>query len=235
MFAGELPENIITWVKAHLYEKFAETSEGFYSHTLEVYPDLKNDNEANAQLSSLIDSLVKSKASSSSSSSSSSSGSNIDVIRQKLDKVLFPTEADRKPVKTAGVYLITKDEGTGKLYILMGKMKKDNPKKPETHIFNGTYSGFSGKAEQGEGPFEAAVREFYEETGGMFGSMYKTAVLMAQDNTIVVKNAGWDKFPSATYIVGAKYVDYSQAYAELKNDQSEIQQINWVSLDSIWT
>lgn len=248
---AELPEKVVSWVQVQTQNKSAEHSDKIYSDALHTFPDLGSDKHS--ELRSLINSKLVGKNDGNQCNTEQNTleheektahfltqfsgpeeAQRVETIRRKLDKVLFPSESDVKPVKSAGVYLIAKNPKDGRPYILLGRMKKDDPKKKDTHIFNGKYSGFSGKAEQGELPMDAAAREISEETGGIFGPKEHTLSMIAQESTQVVKNAGWANFPVATYIVKSDFADYHNAYASKKTDQSEIQQIDWVSLNSIW-
>jgi 8-oxo-dGTP pyrophosphatase MutT (NUDIX family) len=152
----------------------------------------------------------------------------------RLNKDLFPDDVV-KPVKAAGVWVLAKHPVTHKYNVLLGQMIKTNPDKPETHMFNKTYSGFSGKANKDEEPVKTAVRELQEETFGVLGTDDEVLGLIASDTTKVLKNMGWSKYPVATYVVIVKYSDtYIGNFANIRPDDSEIECLKWVPLNEIW-
>ena len=152
----------------------------------------------------------------------------------RLNNVLFP-DGLVKPVKAAGVWILARHPTTNTFHVLMGEMMKTNPQKPETHMFDKTYSGFSGKAMADEEPICTAVRELQEETFGVFGTDIEVLALIASDTTQVLKNMGWSRFPVATYLVEVEYSDkYIKMFSELHQSDSEIQCLKWVPLNTIW-
>jgi hypothetical protein len=152
----------------------------------------------------------------------------------KLNTILFP-DGDIKSVKSAGVWVLAKEPKSGSYHILMGEMIKNNPDKKETHMFDKTYSGFSGKSKQNETPIETAVREFQEETHGIFGTNDDMLGIIAADSTSVLKNMGWSKYPVATYVVEVKFSDeYIEAFNRLRSDTSELKRLKWIPLGQIW-
>jgi 8-oxo-dGTP pyrophosphatase MutT (NUDIX family) len=152
----------------------------------------------------------------------------------RLNTILFP-DGDVKSVKSAGVWVIAKEPKSSSYQILMGEMVKNNPDKKETHIFHKTYSGFSGKSKPNETPIETAVREFQEETHGIFGNDSDMLALIATDSTSVLKNMGWSKYPVATYVVEVEFSDeYIEAFNRLRSDTSELQRLTWIPLSQIW-
>lgn len=152
----------------------------------------------------------------------------------RLNKVLFG-DALVKPVKAAGVWVMSKHPLTQVPHVLMGEMVKTNPQKPETHMFDKTYGGFSGKAKADEEPIDTAVREFQEETFGLFGTDSEMLALIASDTTQVMKNMGWMRYPVATYIVEVDFSDdYLKRFDELRSSDSELQRLKWVPLSLIW-
>lgn len=152
----------------------------------------------------------------------------------RLNTILFPDD-NVKSVKSAGVWVIAQEPTSKSYHILMGEMIKTNPDKKETHMFNKTYSGFSGKSQNNETPIETAVREFQEETHGIFGSDADMLELIASDSTQVLKNMGWSKYPVATYVVETKFSDkYIEDFDRLRSETSELQRLKWVPLSEIW-
>lgn len=152
----------------------------------------------------------------------------------RLNTILFP-DGDVKSVKSAGVWVLAKEPKSGSYQILMGEMIKNNPDKMETHIFDKTYSGFSGKSKANETPIETAVRELQEETHGIFGSDADMLELIAADTTSVLKNMGWSKYPVATYIVEVQFSEkYIEDFNQLRTDKSELQMLKWIPLHQIW-
>lgn len=161
---------------------------------------------------------------------SASTLNNID----RLNKVLFP-DGVVKPVKAAGVWVLAKHPITQTFHVLMGEMRKVNPQKPETHMFNKTYSGFSGKAKENEEPIDTAVRELQEETFGLFGTDKEVLALIATDKTRVLKNMGWSKYPVATYVVEVEFSEkFVNRFNEIRADGSELQCLKWVPLELVW-
>jgi hypothetical protein len=152
----------------------------------------------------------------------------------RLNTILFP-DGDVQTVKSAGVRVIAKEPKTGSYQILMGEMVKNNPEKKETHLFDKTYSGFSGKSKQNETPIETAVREFQEETYGIFGTDAEVLACIATDSTQVLKNMGWSKFPVATYVVEVEFSNqYIDAFNQKRSETSELQRLKWIPLGQIW-
>jgi NUDIX domain len=152
----------------------------------------------------------------------------------RLNTILFP-DGDVKSVKSAGVWVLAKEPKTRTYQILMGEMVKNNPDKMETHIFDKTYSGFSGKSKQNETPIETAVREFQEETLGIFGTDADMLALIAADSTQVLKNMSWSKYPVATYVVEVEFSEkYIEDFNQLRTDKSELQTLKWIPLHQIW-
>lgn len=152
----------------------------------------------------------------------------------RLNSVLFP-DGVVKPVKAAGVWILAKHPSTNTYNVLMGEMIKTNSDKPETHMFNKTYSGFSGKAKTDEEPIHTAVRELQEETFGLFGNDIEVLELIASNTTHVLKNMGWSRYPVATYLVEVAYSDeYIQRFDELRPNDAELKCVKWVPLNSIW-
>lgn len=153
---------------------------------------------------------------------------------ERLNKELFGDDVV-KPVKTAGVWIVAKHPLTQAYNVLMGEMIKTNPNKPETHMFNKTYSGFSGKAEKDELPINTAVRELHEESYGLFGTYEDILSLVASDTTRVFKNMGWSRFPVATYVVEVEYNDeYVEKYKKVRKENAEHHCLRWVPLNEIW-
>lgn len=153
----------------------------------------------------------------------------------RLNNVLFP-DGNIRPVKAAGVWILAKHPETDTYNVLMGEMIKTDPQKPETHMFNQTYSGFSGKAIVNEEPICTAVREIQEETLGLFGTDIEVLELIASDTTRVLKNMGWSKYPVATYLVEVEFSDkYIEKFNELRQDDSELKCLKWIPLNSIWS
>lgn len=153
---------------------------------------------------------------------------------QRLNNVLFP-DGNVSPVKAAGVWILAKHPDTDTYNVLMGELVKTNPEKPETHMFNTTYSGFSGKAIADEEPICTAVRELQEETFGLFGNDIEVLALIASDTTQVLKNMGWSRYPVATYLVEVEYSNkYLERFNELRPNDAELKCLKWVPLNSIW-
>lgn len=150
----------------------------------------------------------------------------------RLNKELF---MEIQPVKTAGVWILAKHPLTQAYHVLLGEMIKVNPDKPETNMFNKTYSGFSGKAQKNELPIDTAVRKLQEETYGLFGTDDEVLSLIASDTTQVLKNMGWSKYPVATYVVEVDYSDeYIAKFDNIRSDTSELKCLKWVALSAIW-
>lgn len=153
---------------------------------------------------------------------------------ERLNKDLFE-DGVVKPVKAAGVWIMAKHPQTQTYNVLLGKMIKTNPDKPETHMFHGTYSGFTGKATQDETPIKTAVRELQEETYGVFGSDDEVLSLIASDTTRVLKNMGWSRYPVATYLVEIEFSEnYIEQFSKLRVDTSELECLKWVPLNELW-
>lgn len=152
----------------------------------------------------------------------------------RLNAILYP-EGEVKTVKAAGVWVFAKEPSTQTYNVLMGEMVKNDPKKPETHMFDKTYSGFSGKSKVNEGPIDTAVRELQEETFGIFGTDQDMLSIVASDKTQVLKNMGWSKYPVATFLIEVEYSDkYIEKFNTLRSDTSELSKLKWVPLDRIW-
>lgn len=152
----------------------------------------------------------------------------------RLNKILFLDDVV-KPVKSAGVWIVAKNPVSDTFNILLGEMIKTNPNKPETHMFNKTYSGFSGKSQKDETPIETAVRELQEETYGLFGTDSDVLALVASDTTQVYKNMGWSRYSVATYVVQVEYSEkYIEQFMEVRPNDSELKCLKWVPLNAIW-
>lgn len=152
----------------------------------------------------------------------------------RLNNVLFP-DGNVKPVKAAGVWIIAYNPITKAYDVLMGEMVKTNPEKPETHMFHGTYSGFSGKAVADEQPIDTAVRELQEETFGVFGTNDEVLALIACEDTQVLKNMGWSRYPVATYIVEVVHCeDYITEFNKRRPDDCELKCLKWIPLNEVW-
>lgn len=152
----------------------------------------------------------------------------------RLNKELFE-DGIVKSVKAAGVWIMAKHPETKTYSVLLGKMIKNNPDKPETHMFHGTYSGFTGKSTQDETPINTAVRELQEETYGVFGSNDEVLTLIASDSTQVLKNMGWSRYPVATYLVEVEFSEkYIEQFSKLRVNTSELECLKWVPLNKIW-
>ena len=152
----------------------------------------------------------------------------------RLNNILFP-DGDVKSVKAAGVWVFAKEPKTNSYQILMGEMMKNNPNKQETHIFDKTYSGFSGKSKPNETPIDTAVREFHEETFSIFGTNDEVLALIATDTTHVLKNMGWAKYSVATYVIEVEFSNkYIDSFNQFRTSTSELQRLKWVPLGQIW-
>lgn len=166
-----------------------------------------------------------------------SSKSSKKMTADRVNALLFP-DGNVLPVKTAGSFVFARNPSDSKMYVLLGQLSKTNPFKPETHIFDKTYSGFSGKSKSGESPVETAVRELCEEVGDTFGTPEDVLNIITGDKTHVVKNMGWSKYPVATYFVDVEfsqsYIDKFQLWFEGSNDPKEITCLKWIDVQSIW-
>lgn len=112
--------------------------------------------------------------------------------------------------KGSGILPYAKHEG--KLYFLLGQEDSWEPEWSERDL----WCEFAGKIERGESPYICGIREGYEETMGIFGSIEELKMKLNPRDVIIINKCGYlplkIEFDQNLPILFERFRNYSLEY-----------------------